>query len=53
MHAPNIHASIQQHEHKTTKSTTELFEQDFMDFGYPHTNVSNNVAAFLSSELQA
>ena len=34
----------------STKSTTELLEQDFAHFGYPHTIVSDN---FASEEFQA
>ena len=37
----------------STKSTTELLEQDFAHFGYPHTIVSDNATTFMSSEFQA
>ena len=37
----------------STKSTTELLEQDFAHFGYPHTIVSDNATSFSSEEFQA
>lgn len=36
----------------STKSTTELLEQDFAHFGYPHTIVSDNASSFVSEEFQ-
>eukprot|EP00731_Ephydatia_muelleri_P030921 Em0022g435a len=36
----------------STKSTTELLEQDFSYFGYPHTIVSDNATSFSSEEFQ-
>lgn len=36
----------------STKSTTELLEQDFAHFGYPHTIVSDNATSFTSGEFQ-
>eukprot|EP00731_Ephydatia_muelleri_P034216 Em0051g8a len=36
----------------STKSTTELLEQDFSHFGYPHTIVSDNATSFSSEEFQ-
>ena len=37
----------------STKVTTELLEQDFAHFGYPHTVVADNATAFVSEEFQA
>ena len=37
----------------STKATTELLEQDFAHFGYPHTIVSDNATSFSSEEFQA
>jgi transposase InsO family protein len=37
----------------STKATTELLEQDFAHFGYPHTIVTDNATSFLSEEFQA
>ena len=37
----------------STKSITELLEQDFAHFGYPHTIVSDNATSFSSEEFQA
>ena len=37
----------------STKSTTELLEQDFAHFGYPHTIVSDNATSFSSEEFQS
>ena len=37
----------------STRTTTELLEQDFAHFGYPHTIVSDNATSFMSSEFQA
>ena len=43
--------------HPTTcasaKSTTELLEQDFFHFGYPHAIVSDNATTFSSEEFQS
>ena len=36
----------------STKSTTELLEQDFAHFGYPHTIVSDNATTFMSAEFK-
>lgn len=36
----------------TTKATTDLLEQDFAHFGYPHTIVTDNATSFLSEEFQ-
>ena len=35
------------------KATTELLEQDFAHFGYPHTVVTDNATSFVSEEFQA
>ena len=43
---PCIHPTI----YTSTKLTTELLEQDFAHFGYPHTIVSDNATTFYSSE---
>ena len=45
---PSIHPTS-----TSTKSTTELLEQDFPHFGYPHTIVSDNATSFSSEEFQA
>ena len=37
----------------STKSTTELLEQDFAHFGYPHSIVSDNATSFTSEEFQS
>ena len=37
----------------STRVTTELLEQDFAHFGYPHTLVTDNPTTFTSQELQA
>eukprot|EP00731_Ephydatia_muelleri_P005173 Em0002g1349a len=37
----------------STKATTELLEQDFAHFGYPHTVVTDNATSFISEEFQA
>ena len=37
----------------STKFTTELLEQDFAQFGYPHTIVSDNATSFSSEEFQS
>ena len=37
----------------STKATTELLEQDFAHFGYPHTIVSDNATSFSSEEFQS
>ena len=37
----------------STKSTTELLEQDFGHFGYPHSIVSDNATFFTSEEFQS
>ncbi|XP_067945052.1 uncharacterized protein [Watersipora subatra] len=36
----------------STKTTTELREQNFAHFGYPHTIVSDNATTFKSEEFQ-
>ena len=36
----------------STKATTDLLEQDFAHFGYPHSLVTDN-SSFLSQEFQA
>ncbi|XP_028408106.1 uncharacterized protein K02A2.6-like [Dendronephthya gigantea] len=36
----------------STKATTELLEEDFAHFGYPHTIVSDNATAFKSAEFR-
>ena len=46
---PSIHPTTS----TSTKSTTELLEQDFAHFGYPHTIVSDNATSFSSEEFQA
>ena len=42
--------------HKTTststKATTDILEEDFAHFGYPHTIVSDNATSFISEEFQ-
>ncbi len=45
---PCIHATTS----TSTKSTTDLLEQDFAHFGYPHTIVSDNATTFMSEEFQ-
>ena len=37
----------------STKSTTDLLEQDFAHFGYPHTILSDNATSFSSEEFKA
>ena len=37
----------------STKTTTDLLEQDFAHFGYPHTIVSDDATTFMSEEFQA
>ena len=37
----------------STKATTDLLEQDFAHFGYPHTIVTEDSSSFLSQEFQA
>ncbi|KAL5517830.1 hypothetical protein EMCRGX_G003454 [Ephydatia muelleri] len=37
----------------SSKATTELLEQDFAHFGYPHTIVTDNATSFVSVEFQA
>ena len=37
----------------SSKRTTELLEQDFAHFGYPHTIVSDNASTFKSEEFQS
>ena len=37
----------------SSKATTELLEQDFAHFGYPHTIVTDNATSFVSEEFQA
>ena len=37
----------------STKATTDLLEEDFAHFGYPHTIVSDNATTFSSEEFQA
>ena len=46
---PLIHPTIS----TSTKSTTELLEQDFAHFGYLHTIVWDNATSFSSEEFQA
>ncbi len=46
---PCIHATTS----TSTKSTTDLLEQDFAHFGFPHTIVSDNATTFMSEEFQA
>ena len=46
---PSIHATTS----TSTKSTTELLEQDFSHFGYPHAIVSDNATTFSSEEFQS
>ena len=36
----------------STKATTDLLEQDFAHFGYPHTIVTDNASSFKSEEFQ-
>ena len=36
----------------SSKATTDLLEQDFAHFGYPHTIVTDNSTSFLSEEFQ-
>eukprot|EP00731_Ephydatia_muelleri_P014700 Em0008g420a len=43
------HFGIQRMKHK---ATTDLLEQDFAHFGYPHTIVTDNSTSFLSEEFQ-
>ena len=37
----------------STKATTDLLEQDFAHFGFPHTIVSDNATTLMSGEFQA
>ncbi|KAG8236969.1 hypothetical protein J437_LFUL016540 [Ladona fulva] len=37
----------------SARATTDLLEQDFSHFGYPHTLVTDNVPIFHSEEFQA
>ena len=37
----------------SSKATTDVLEQEFSHFGYPHTLVTDNASAFLSNEFQA
>ena len=37
----------------SSKATTDLLEQDFAHFGYPHTIVTDNSSSLLSSEFQS
>ena len=37
----------------STKATTDLLEQDFAHFGFPHTIVSDNATTFMFGEFQA
>ena len=41
------------HPTTSTKATTELLEQDFAHFSYPHTIVSDDATSFSSEEFQA
>ena len=45
---PCIHATTS----TSSKATTDLLEQDFAHFGYPHTIVTDNSTSFLSKEFQ-
>ena len=36
----------------STKTTTNLLEEDFANFGYPHTIMSDNATTFKSEEFQ-
>eukprot|EP00731_Ephydatia_muelleri_P035708 Em0150g6a len=45
---PCIHTTT-----SSTKSTTELLEQDFSHFSYPHAIVSDNATTFSSEEFQS
>jgi len=45
---PCIHAT----QSISTKSTIDLLEQDFAQFGYPHTIVTDNAANYRSEEFQ-
>jgi len=45
---PCIHATTS----TSTKATTDLLEEDFSHFGYPHTIVSDNATTFMSQEFQ-
>eukprot|EP00731_Ephydatia_muelleri_P019387 Em0012g212a len=45
---PCIHATTS----TSSKATTDLLEQDFAHFGYPHTIVTDNSTSFLSEEFQ-
>ena len=45
---PCVHATTS----VSAKSTTELLEQDFAHFGYPHSIVSDNAPAFQSEEFK-
>ena len=43
---------IHQTSSTSSKATIELLEQDFANFGYPHTIVSDNASSFTSEEFQ-
>ena len=45
---PSIHPTTS----TSTKSTTQLLEQDFVHFGYPHNIVSDNATSFSSEQFQ-
>ena len=49
----NAYSCIHPTTSTSTKSTTELLEQDLAHFGYPHTIVSDNATSFSSEEFQA
>lgn len=37
----------------TAKATTDILEEDFAHFGYPHTLVTDNATTFMSEEFQS
>jgi len=45
---PCIHSTMS----TSTRATTDLLEEDFAHFGYPHTIVSDNATTFMSQEFQ-
>ncbi len=46
---PSIHRTSS----TSTKATTDLLEEEFAHFGYPHTIVTDNATSFTSEEFQS
>ena len=51
--AHSKYSSIHPTNFTSTKSTTDLLEQDLAHFSYPHTIVMDNATSFSSEEFQA